>query len=42
MFYMLDAFELCLIDAAPSRNVLPEAERGLLERMNKVGILGVA
>ena len=36
--YMLDAFERCLIDAALSRNTLSEAERKLLERMNKTGI----
>lgn len=36
--YMLDAFERCLVDAALSRNTLSEAERKLLERMNKVGI----
>ena len=36
--YMMDAFERCLVDAALSRNVLSEAERLLLERMNKVGI----
>ena len=36
--YMLDAFERCLVDAALYRNVLSEAERRLLERMNKVGI----
>lgn len=36
--YMLDAFERCLIDAALSKNTLSEAERKLLERMNKVGI----
>lgn len=37
--YMLDAFERCLIDAALSRNTLSEAERKLLSRMNKAGIL---
>ena len=36
--YMLGAFERCLVDAALSRNTLSEAERKLLERMNKVGI----
>lgn len=36
--YMLDAFERCLVDAALSRNTLSEAERKLLERMNKTGI----
>ena len=36
--YMLDAFERCLIDAALSRNTLSEAEKRLLERMNRVGI----
>lgn len=36
--YMLDAFERCLIDAALSRNILSEAERKILERMNRVGI----
>ena len=36
--YMLDAFERCLIDAALSRNILSEAERKLLSRMNKTGI----
>ena len=36
--YMLDVFERCLIDAALSRNALSEAEKKLLERMNKVGI----
>ena len=36
--YMLDAFERCLVDAALSRNTLSEAERKLLERMNKAGI----
>lgn len=36
--YMLDAFERCLVDAALSGNVLSEAERQLLSRMNKVGI----
>ena len=36
--YMLDAFERCLIDAALSRNTLSDAERKLLERMNKAGI----
>ena len=36
--YMVDAFERCLIDAALSRNTLSEAERKLLERMNKTGI----
>lgn len=36
--YMLDAFERCLVDAALSRNVLSEAEKKLLSRMNKVGI----
>ena len=35
---MLDAFERCLVDAALSGNVLSEAERQLLSRMNKVGI----
>ena len=35
---MLDAFERCLVDAALSRNVLSEAEKKLLSRMNKVGI----
>ena len=38
--YMIDAFEWCLVDAALTRNVLSEAERRLLERMNKVGIHG--
>lgn len=36
--YMLDAFERCLVDAALSRNILSEAERKMLERMNKAGI----
>ena len=35
--YMLDAFERCLIDAALSANSLSDAEKKLLERMNKVG-----
>ena len=36
--YMLDAFERCLINASLAKNTLSEAERRLLERMNKVGI----
>ena len=36
--YMLDAFERCLIDAALSRNILSEAEKKLLTRMNKAGL----
>lgn len=38
VFYMLDVFEHCLTDAALSRNMLTEAEKKLLSRMNKAGL----
>lgn len=37
VFYMLDAFERCLTDAALAKNRLSETERKLLHRMNKAG-----
>ena len=38
VFYMLDVFEHCLTDAALSKNMLTEAEKKLLSRMNKIGM----
>lgn len=38
VFYMLDAFERCLTDAALAKNRLSETERKLLRRMNKAGL----
>lgn len=35
---MLDVFEHCLTDAALSKNMLTEAEKKLLSRMNKIGM----
>ena len=35
---MLDVFEHCLTDAVLSKNVLTEAEKTILNRMNKAGI----
>ncbi len=38
VFYMLDVFEHCLTDAALSKNMLTEAEKKILSRMNKIGM----